>query len=434
MTVRRSALAAYGTLFTALLTFTSSIPAQTPPALSTLYSFTGDLTGPYGGVVIGSGGVLYGTTQWAGTGSCASGCGTVFSLTPPASPGGAWTETVIHNFAGYPTDGACPYAGVVIGSDGVLYGTTSQGGTADQGVVFSLTPPASPGGAWTEAVLYNFSFGRGGQPYAGLVIGNGVLYGAAQYGGPADAGAVFALTPPASPGGAWTEHVLYNFTGGSDGAEPSGGLAIGGRVLYGTTTRGGSANSGTVYSLTPPLEAGGVWTQAVLHSFTGYPSDGANPWQGVAIGPGGVLYGTTVNGGPADPDCGGSNGFCGGTVFSLTPPTAPGGAWNEAVLYSFTGSPNHQAAPYAGVAIGSGGVLYSTTEGGGEPGDYGTAFALTPPTSLGGSWRYVLLHKFCESDGEWPFARLAMGRSGMLYGTTSGGGSSGAGTVFALEP
>ena len=108
-----------------------------------LYSFQGtpgDGANPYAGVMIGSGGVLYGTTQFGGTTSN----GTVFKLTPPAGvlsgPRGAWTETLPHNFTGANGDGATPAAGVAIGKNGALYGTTQFGGTASNGTVFKLTP------------------------------------------------------------------------------------------------------------------------------------------------------------------------------------------------------------------------------------------------------------------------------------------------------
>jgi uncharacterized repeat protein (TIGR03803 family) len=110
----------------------------------TLYSFGADIE-PFGGVVVGIGGVLYGTTSDGGTGACFDefgmniGCGTVYSLTPPASPGGAWTYTVLYSFSGA-SDGDAPFAGLVIGPHGELYGTTSSGGTFGYGTVFALTP------------------------------------------------------------------------------------------------------------------------------------------------------------------------------------------------------------------------------------------------------------------------------------------------------
>src|ERR1022692_4688674 len=119
------------TIFTALLIFSGHAAAQT---LTTLATFTSapDGSDP-SGVVVGSGGVLYGVTQSGGS----KNNGTVFSLTPPKSTGGPWTETLLYNFTGG-TDGGSP-TGVVIGNEGVLYGTTQYGG----GTVFSLTPPAS---------------------------------------------------------------------------------------------------------------------------------------------------------------------------------------------------------------------------------------------------------------------------------------------------
>jgi uncharacterized repeat protein (TIGR03803 family) len=190
--------------------------------------------------------------------------------------GAAQTLHTLHAFSAYPRDGATPYQGaVVIGAGGVVYGTTLDGGSRNQGTVFSLTPPASPGGAWTEAV-YSFPGGRGGaHPYGGLVIGRrGVLYGTAGYGGISNLGMVFSLRPPSSPGGAWTEKMLYSFAGGNDGAYPRAGVVIGsGTVLYGTTASGGIATTacgigppggcGTIFSLTPPASPGGAWTEAV---------------------------------------------------------------------------------------------------------------------------------------------------------------------------
>jgi len=121
--------------------------------VSTLYTFTGqngDGASPDGGVV-GGNRALYGTTEFGGgsTACLSSGCGAIFALEPPAAPGGAWTESILYNFAGGPTDGAYPNA-VAMGKDGVLYGTTSNGGLENDGVVFALEPPASPGGSWTR--------------------------------------------------------------------------------------------------------------------------------------------------------------------------------------------------------------------------------------------------------------------------------------------
>ena len=346
----------------------------TPPASqggawteTTLHSFAGqpgDGANPFGGVAIGSGGVLYGTTQIGGT----SNHGTVFSLTPPAVPGGAWTETILHNFTGHPGDGASPLAGVVIDSAGVLYGTTSLGGNAGGGTVFSLTPPATPGASWTEALLHQFGASSdGSQPEASPTVDhNGVLFGTTSGGGTSGYGIVFSLKPPASPGGHWAETILHQFSGSpGDGRFSTANVIIGsGGVLYGATFDGGSANSGAVFSLMPPASPGGPWTETILHSFLGG-SDGRYPVSGLTIGAG-VLYGTTSAGGGSDL----------GTVFSLTPPASPGGPWTETILHKFTGGDG--SSPYGNLAIDGTGLLYGTTilSQGGH--GVGVVFSLTP--------------------------------------------------------
>jgi uncharacterized repeat protein (TIGR03803 family) len=145
-------------------------------------------------------------------------------------------------------------------------------------------------------------------------------------------------------------------------------------VLYGATSGGGTSGYGTVFSLTPPASPGGAWTESVLYSFKGSPSDGTNPnLDGVVIGTGGVLYGATVTGGTVHPSCGIPG--C-GVAFQLTPPASPGGVWTETVLHDFT-SGSDGVSPN-GLVIGSGGMLYGTTYGGGGALGWGTVFALKP--------------------------------------------------------
>jgi hypothetical protein len=237
------------------------------------------------------------------------------------------------------------------------------------GTVFSLTPPAPPGGSWTETILYNLTQSDGfGQLDAAIVIGSGgVLHGATETGGPAGAGRVFSLTPPATPVRSWTETVLYDFTGPSDGVYPVG-LAIGdGGMLYGSANRGGPFGNGTVFSLTPPASPGSSWTETTLYSFTGASGDGGYPYAGVTIGSSGVLYGTT------------DDGFGGkGNIFSLTPPTSQGGSWTEVLLYEFTDGSDGGYNPFVVIGSGPSGhpVLYGTTSEGGIWGK-GTVFSLT---------------------------------------------------------
>lgn len=178
----------------------------------------------------------------------------MFSLTPPAAPGSPWAELVIHSFSG--PDGNGPDTPVVIGAGGVLYGTTQGGGTGESvGTVFSLAPPASPGGAWTESVLRSFLGGILFYAAPGPVAlgAGGVLYITTASGGSAQHGTVFALKPPASTGEPWTEFPLYVF-GRSGGALPMGGVVVGrDGTLYGTTSLhyGTPSYAGTVFSLAP---------------------------------------------------------------------------------------------------------------------------------------------------------------------------------------
>jgi hypothetical protein len=148
------------------------------------------------GLVVGDDGVLYGVTSSGGI----YGYGAFFSLTPPAWQGGPWTEKILYNFNG-PDGAAVPNPGLVCGKGGVIYGTSYGilgGGPGYSGAVYSLTPPSDAGGSWTMSVLHGFNAGDdGGNPVAGVVIGDdGVLYGTTtDGGGTGKFGTVFALKP-----------------------------------------------------------------------------------------------------------------------------------------------------------------------------------------------------------------------------------------------
>ena len=245
----------------------------TPSGTETvLYSFPAGSSDPYTGLIQGSDGNFYGTTGAGG----ATDDGTVFKVTPSG------TETVLHAFAKTGTDGQTPYAGLIQGSDGNLYGTTYFGGAHGFGTVFKVTP----GG--TETVLYSFAGGNDGEhPYAGVIQGSdGNFYGTTYQGGASGYGTVFKLTPSG------IETVLYTFAGGSsDGAYPEAGVIQGSDGnFYGSTLQGGASGLGLVFKLTPS------GTETILHAFAGA-SDGANPTANLVLGSDGNLYGSTSAGG-----------------------------------------------------------------------------------------------------------------------------------------
>ena len=341
---------------------------------SVLYSFRGggdDGGGPADGLIVGSDGNLYGTTRGGGVGSCGgqqpSGlivpvgtCGTVFQLTLAGS------EEVLYFFHGG-DDGGLPITPLRQLPNGNFYGTTATGGTYLDGTVFQITPTGQ------ETVLYNF--GTSGptdalSPLAGLILGtDGNLYGATPFGGDFNEGTVFTVTP------AGTESVLVSFAGGAVGQTPTQPLVqASDGDFYGTTSNGGlteascPAGCGTVFQITP---SGVLIT---LYELGRQADDGVLPSSALIQASDGNLYGTTRSGGT-----GGCNTGC-GTVFKIT----PGGV--ETVLYSFKGA-DDGAVPQATLVQGSDGALYGTTSAGGQR-DQGTVFRIT----LGGV--ETVLHSF----------------------------------------
>jgi uncharacterized repeat protein (TIGR03803 family) len=248
-----------------------------------LHSFTGGTTdgeSPEGGVVLDSGGNLYGTTLYAG----ASSYGIVFKIDT------AGEETVLHNFTNGP-DGGYPFAGLTLDSDGNLYGTTTEGGQifGDEiagGVVFKIDTTGN------ETVLYNFPFGANGcRPEAGVILDSeGNIYGTtSECGSGVGYGVVYKVDTTGK------ETVLYSFIGGSDGGAPSGSVVLDsvGNV-YGVTSQGGNAaapgGNGVVYEINTTGQ------ETVLHTFTGG-ADGALPYGGLILDSAGALYGTASGGG-----------------------------------------------------------------------------------------------------------------------------------------
>jgi uncharacterized repeat protein (TIGR03803 family) len=209
-------------------------------AVNTLYAFTDGADGlyPNSGVILDQVGNLYGTVPQSN--SRGNG-GDVFELTPSGS---GWTFNMLFQFP-CGDDGCQPYAGLFFDQAGNLYGATAHGGSGDGGTVFQLSPS---GGNWNFNLLFSLT-GQEGPVSALIMDGAGNLYGTTKADGSHEFGNVFKLTPSS---GGYTYTSLHDFTGGSDGATPIGGLAMDANGnLYGTTDAGGSVGDGVVFEITP---------------------------------------------------------------------------------------------------------------------------------------------------------------------------------------
>lgn len=418
----------------------------TQPQYKVLYRFLGspnDGYGPGGDLVSDNVGNLYGVTTEGGT----TGHGTIFELSP--SSGGGWVETVLYNFCANQQclDGIFPMAGLMRDAAGNLYGTAYGGGNqpcpywaGGCGTVFELSPPARPGTAWTQTVLYNFCSSEvdgvcldGAFPQGRLIHdAAGNLYGAASIGGSGGAagasgrlgGVVFELQYSR---GAWKEGVLYNFCSLGQGENcPDGNTPIAGVTfdtfgnLLGTTEFGGSESSqggGTIYKLSPSASG---WVESVTYAAMSPYNYGANPVAVISLDADGNLYSTAATGGP-----GGLGGN--GSVFKLN----PSGKKGRSLI--FTGS--NGAGPVAGLLISARSrAVYGTTELGGSN-NAGVIF------SAAVDGKETVLYSFCSepncSDGSSPVGGLIEDRSGNLYGTTELGGineGGPGGVVFEITP
>jgi uncharacterized repeat protein (TIGR03803 family) len=333
----------------------------------------------------------------------------------------AQTFTTLYSFTAYNSgtnsDGAAPTAGVVL-SGNILYGTVLVGGDFNLGTVFALNINDM---SFTNLHSLNGN-PDGAQPFAGLVVSGNTLYGTATQGGTNSSGTIFAVH---TDGTGFTN--LYSFsasvfnvnnftTTNTDGVYPWGGLKLSGNTLYGTAQQGGLLGQGTVFAVNTN---GMGFTN--LHNFAGVSgssatnSEGANPF-GVLLLSGNILYGTTYHGGRSGK----------GTVFAVNIDDM-----SFTNLHSFAGSPTDGANPEAGLIL-SGSTLFGTTSFGGSSNN-GTVFALNTD-GMG----FTNLHSFTSifhgtnNDGNIPKSSLV--RSGdTLYGTASGGGISGFGTLFAVN-
>jgi uncharacterized repeat protein (TIGR03803 family) len=316
----------------------------------------------------------------------------------------AQTFKVVYNFTGG-SDGGNPLDGLTLDSAGNVYGTTNAGGASTYGVVFKVAKTG------VETVVHEFTGGTdGAYPQGGLVRDTGGnFFGTTTAGGVSNNGTVFGFTA------AGKEGLLYSFAGGTDGAVPQAGLTLDAAGnLYGTTSAGGLYGNGTVFKIARPAK-GGKWIETVLYNF-GTGTDGSIPVASVAFDKSGNLYGSTSAGGT----------YALGTIFQLVP---SGSTWTENILHNFQDA-DDGAVPYGGLISDASGNFYgSATEGG--TGGGGTIFELT---SDAGVWTFNVIYSNPGWGISGSFRNLILDASGNLYGTTHCDGANDAGTVYKLSP
>ena len=360
----------------------------TSGTLTTLHHFTGfDGQTPRSPLIQDTSGNLYGTTLYGGTPPA---YGTIFKVD---AIGGA--VTTVHTFVN--SDGATPYAGVIRGADGNLYGATDTGlGNKQYGTIFRIATDGTG-----LASLHVFTpFPDGSAPLGSLLQGlDGALYGTTSAGGANNFGVVFRV---GVDGSGFTRLHDFTFT---DGARPYANPIQGADGnLYGTTSSGGANGGGAIFRISP---TGSAFT--TLFSFSG--GNGSSPYAGVIQGTDGKLYGTTESGGQQ---------VNYGTIFRIDT-----NGTTLATLHSFAGTDGGN--PYGRVMQASDGYLYGMTAFGGTNG-YGTIFKIDVAGTT-----FTKLHDFNTTDGANPKAFLLEGLDGKLYGSTDVGGSNFVGTIFRMD-
>jgi uncharacterized repeat protein (TIGR03803 family) len=379
---------------------------------------------PFGGVIQGLDGALYGGGQF-----CCGG-GTIFRVGTDGS-----NLTTLHNLA--PLEPSGPITPLVQAVDGTLFGVTQVGGPSNSGAVFRLAPDGSD---FATVHSLGDESGEGVTLFGPVTLGaSGRLFGVTHHGGAAGAGTVFGLDQDGSAFSA-----LHSLDP-AQGRGSEGGLIVGlDGALYGTTQLGGAFEAGTVFRVQPD---GSAYT--VLHSFDG--GDGNQPLAGLTQGSDGTLYGTTLFGGvfKLQPDGSGSTRLGGagffedsgvvlGTDGMLYGATNQGGSNGAGLvfriatdgsglteLHSFSGS---DGANPNGVILGADGRLYGTTRYGGDF-SQGSVFRMSPDGS-----GFVTLRFFSGLDGTTPASALVQLPDGRLFGTTQSGGANGHGTVYSMRP
>ncbi|HUA66548.1 MAG TPA: choice-of-anchor tandem repeat GloVer-containing protein [Alphaproteobacteria bacterium] len=374
-----------------------AVVAQTNFTILETFTNVPDGAVPYCTLVSDTNGLFYGTTLVGGI----SNQGTVFVLNHNGSQYGGTGYHILISFLG--TNGTEPFAGVILGSDGNLYGTTYAGGTSNFGTVFKLSRNGSG-----FAVLHSFVGGTDSKnPEASLIEGSdGALYGTTYFGNSATRGTIFKINKDSSG-----YSVLHTFAGyPTDGQQPIGRLLQGSDgALYGTTAFGGSDGAGTVFT----ISMGGS-NYGTIYNF-GASGDGAGPVAGLIEGSDHALYGTTQLGGGTNFD---------GSIFKINKDSS-----GYQILHGFSGSGTDGQMPDSELTEGADGALYGGTVNGGVNSG-GIIYKLNKDGS-----GYTILRSFYTTggDGESPKCALLQSSNGDFYGTTEYGGAAGAGCVFALS-
>jgi uncharacterized repeat protein (TIGR03803 family) len=405
----------YGTTGTGGVTSNFGTVFRMTPAgaLTTIVEFsnngaTNKGRNPYGGLVAGNDGMLYGATYSGG----ASGYGTVFKV----SLAGVLTTLVEFTGNGATNKGRGPYSALIQGTDGNFYGTTELGGIHNLGTIFKVTPT----GVLTTLVEFtgNGTLNKGATPYAGLSQGNdGHFYGMTQYGGVGYTGAgtghgtIFRMTAA----GVLTTLVEFTQNGASNkGRGPRAGLVqAGDGNFYGVTQRGGADNSGTLFRMTPA----GVLSTLVEFTGNGVVNKGDSPSAALLQAGDGQMYGTTLSGG--------LNGL--GTVFKVSST----GSLTTLVEFATNGASDFGRNPRSGLTQSADGNFFGTTSRGGTM-DLGTVFKMsadgtvTPMAAFTGNG--------ANNKGSLPYSNLVQGGDGNFYGATREGGAYGYGTLFRMTP
>ena len=344
---------------------------------------------PYGRLVQGSNGVLYGTTSFSATNS---GPGTIFQINPDGSG-----FAILHALAINNSEGMNP-GGLILGQDGALYGVSQKVGTTNGGV-FQMTTVGNSFVVWTNLP----SSGQRAHMNALCQGTNGLLYGTVCYN--TNGETIFSI---GTDGSGYT--VLHTFaTDGVDGQNPDTQLLVGqDGALYGTTVAGGTNGAGTLFKIN-----GDGSNYTVLYHFKTNNVDGRWPEDSLVQGSDGTLYGTTLRGGFSDD----------GTVYSIN---TDGTGYRQ--LYQFNSFSSEGWMPSGSLAPDGSGALYGVTHRGGS-GNYGTLFKI----GLDGNGYSILRPFGGVGDGQWPSGQLLLGQDLAWYGTTYTGGSNGFGTVFKIN-